>query len=147
MPYNESVSVDHFQPKSRASELAYEWDNFRLTTARVNWYKGSHTDVLDPIGLAQGLFQLDFTTFLVRANPSAGVQLKQSVNSTIARLRLNTDDDLVQSRIMWLRAFVQRQDVGWLAARAPFLAQEVTRQGALTNLVALFARLPMVQRT
>ena len=33
------ATVDHFSPKSVRPELAYEWDNFRLASEKLNNYK------------------------------------------------------------------------------------------------------------
>lgn len=60
-------SVDHFVPKSRRPDLAYEWSNYRLALPQVNSYKGDSVDVLDPFVVPEGWFILDFPSCLVRA--------------------------------------------------------------------------------
>lgn len=140
MPLNGSASVDHFVPKSLNSKLAYEWDNFRLTTCRVNSHKDNATDVMDPIGLPVGLFEINFRTFHVVVASSAPLEEQQRALATIERLQLNDDDILVNARVSWLRAFVAQPDIDFLRQKAPFLALELERQGALPMLQSLFKR-------
>jgi len=91
-------SVDHFQPKSTYSHLAYEWSNYRLAHSKINSYKGNSVGILDPFHIQPGWFILDFANCHVRPNPATAQAIQNSVSHTIAVLRLNSDDSLVQFR-------------------------------------------------
>ena len=39
------VTVDHYAPKSKRPDLAYEWDNYRLSSSIVNSRKRDYDDV------------------------------------------------------------------------------------------------------
>ena len=128
-PGVDHTSVDHYIPKSRNTGLAYEWTNFRLARSKLNGWKGDWQDVLDPVSVQSGWFTLNFTTFLIF--PGAGLQapVKQAVEATIKRLRLNAETDYVNERT---RA-VYRYSAGvapfsLLQERYPFIAQEMQRQ-------------------
>jgi hypothetical protein len=43
-----AASVDHMAPKSLSWDRNYEWDNYRLCSARLNARKNDFTDVIDP---------------------------------------------------------------------------------------------------
>ena len=122
-------SVDHFMPKSSAPAQAYEWANFRLSRARMNSRKSNHNDVLDPFTLPGRWFTLDFRSFLIFPNHALSGGKKRTVQQTIDRLGLNTEDDYVQERVEVVREYCLGQstvatvDVFW-----PFIASEMKAQ-------------------
>lgn len=122
-------TIDHFLPKTRRPDRAYEWDNYRLALHRMNLYKGDRTDILDPFSLNDGWFVLDFPSCLVRPGADLTAEQKQQVETTIDVLKLNEDDSLVQDRcdvmVMFARGEVA---LAFLEKRYPFLAAEVLRQ-------------------
>lgn len=122
-------SVDHFLPKSATPSKAYEWSNFRLCRARLNNHKGNHEDVLDPFKLSPGWFQMDFRTFLLVANPCLRQSDQDLVQATIDRLKLNTDNDYVNERVVVVSEYCKGKiTFATLEKRFPFLAAEMTRQ-------------------
>lgn len=141
------TSIDHYVPKAADPSKAYEWGNFRLCRSRLNHNKDQHRDVLDPCAITDGWFVLDFTTFLIR--PAAGLEsgIEAAVRSTIARLRLNADNDYVNERIAVVRDYtLKRIAFTDVSAKYPFIAQQMTNQNFDTSfkprLVAFFARFP-----
>lgn len=122
-------SVDHFVPKSTDPSQAYEWDNFRLSRARLNNRKGNHNDVLDPFALPGRWFTLDFKTFLIFPSHTLSNSERTKVQETIDRLELNADDDYVQERVNVVREYSMGRltmdtiDVYW-----PFIAEEMKAQ-------------------
>jgi len=123
-------TIDHFLPKSRRPDRAYEWDNLRLSLHRMNVYKGDRTDLIDPCSVSPGWFVLDMPSCLVRAGDGLTPKQKQSVETTIEALRLNNDDSLVQDRCDIMLMFAQGDvQLPFLQKRYPFLAAEVLRQG------------------
>ncbi|WP_313808926.1 hypothetical protein, partial [Sphingobium sp.] len=126
----EQGSVDHFHPKAIHPNLAYEWNNFRLSSGRVNSSKGNQTDILDPFEVQNDWFFIDIPSCLLRANPALNHDVRVKVSHTINSLRLNQDDNYVQERCNILIEYA-REDVtfNFLERRYPFLAKEVHRQG------------------
>jgi len=126
----EQGSVDHFLPKSTHPHLAYEWNNFRLASGRVNTSKGNQSDILDPFHIKDDWFYLDIPACLLRANPALEKPLRNKIAGTINSLRLNQDDNYVQERcnilIDYARADLSKN---FLQRRYPFLAKEIDRQG------------------
>ena len=47
------ATVDHFQPKRRYPCLAYEWDNYRLASPRINQFKGIAKTYWTPLPLGK----------------------------------------------------------------------------------------------
>lgn len=136
----EQGSVDHFLPKTAHPNLAYEWDNFRLASGRVNSSKGHNTEILDPFSIDDDWFHLDIPACLMRPNPALEKPIRAQVSGTINTLRLNQDDNYVQERCNILIEYAQGDiTLGFLERRYPFLAKEVARQQLGPNdLKALF---------
>lgn len=132
-------TIDHYLPKTRRPDRAYEWDNYRLALHRMNGYKGDRTDILDPFSLGEGWFVLDFPSCLVRPGDGLTPEQRQQVETTIDALRLNSDDSLVQDRcdvmVMFARGEVA---LPFLQKRYPFLAAEVIRQNIQSTANTLF---------
>jgi hypothetical protein len=97
---NNHTSVDHFIPKATLPSHAYEWSNYRLCRARLNSFKSNSLVVVDPFFIGPNWFVIDFTSFLLKPNPSAAVNLtaKLRIQKTIDCLHLN-DNDYVQERL------------------------------------------------
>lgn len=140
-------SIDHYLPKSKYPEYAYEWSNYRLARARLNNRKADHEDVLDPFALKDRWFILDFRSFLLHPNSRLKAEQRNSVNATIARLGLNSDDDYVNER----SSVVQRYCQGSLSLTTmerywPYVASEMRAQQFDTqirpNLPQSFLSLP-----
>lgn len=122
-----SVSVDHFYPKSAHQEKAYEWDNYRLTTAVMNGYKGDRY-VLDPFEIKDGDLIIDFPSCLVKPRSSMSPAEKSKALATIQILHLN-DEDQADRRCEIVMAYISgtisRQ---FLKEKYPFIAEELERQ-------------------
>jgi hypothetical protein len=134
-----SDSVDHFMPKVDRPNLAYEWDNYRLASQRVNSHKGNSQDVIDPFVVSNGSFVIDFPSCLVK--PAAGLRKapEAAVIKTIEVLRLNLDDTFVQERCDLMVEFAYgRVTIEFLENRYPFLAEEVRRQELETTAAEIF---------
>ncbi len=134
-------SVDHYIPKSLSPAQAYEWDNFRLSRARLNNSKGNHRDVIDPFSLSGRYFTIDFTSFLVRPNGTLSSSNKTKVQKTIDRLKLNLDNDYVQERIGVVRGYCLGQLPATTVARYwPFIANEMRVQDFDNKLLPVMRR-------
>ncbi len=126
------VSVDHFEPKHTNPFRAFDWDNFRLTSSRMNSRKGRSQDVLDPFQIQNGWFEIDFTTGRVKANQDIDLQIQNQVKQTIKRLRLN-DMRSKKQRIQFLdRWLAKKINLEVVKEDAPFIYMEILRQGFTT---------------
>jgi hypothetical protein len=123
-------SVDHFLPKSSHPLLAYDWNNYRLTHAKINGYKANSVGILDPFHIQPGWFILDFANCYVKPNPNEAQGVRDMVTRTINVLRLNSDDTLVQFRFSLVRDYSKNLvNMDFLDLRYPFIATELRRQG------------------
>jgi uncharacterized protein (TIGR02646 family) len=122
-------TIDHYQPKSRRPDLAYDWSNFRLAAPRYNSRKGTHQDVLDPFLIQEDWFVLEIPSLMVRPNAVLPPKIADQVQKTIDRLRL-CDQISVKARLDWIGPFRDGDcSIRLLERRAPFLAYELKRQG------------------
>jgi|LDZU01.1.fsa_nt_gi hypothetical protein len=130
------ATVDHFLPKSRHPQGAYEWENYRLSCDRANNNKGDSTDVLDPFLIQPDYFVLNFPSLLVKPNASLQADEKRKVERTIAILRLN-EECFIQDRLHWLREYIYTQDTHFLRRHAPFIAYELERQHLESSIITM----------
>ncbi|MEO1256193.1 MAG: hypothetical protein AAFY41_15090, partial [Bacteroidota bacterium] len=136
-----SATVDHFLPKSVYPDLAYEWDNYRLASSKLNAKKGVATDVMDPFELKPFSFILLFPAMLVKPQPDLENDEKKRLWATIDRLGLNDDEALVQSRYKWVEAYSDGKiSFNFLLEKAPFIASEIDRQNLHGSLSIMFSR-------
>lgn len=128
------VSVDHILPKSKRPELAYEWNNYRLTTQIMNNYKDDNL-IVDPFEIHNGDFILDFPSCLIKANPNLPREKIDKIQFTIDVLKLNSNDDQVQARCDIIISFVNEEiSKQYLKRRYPFIAYELERQNLLDKI-------------
>lgn len=123
--------IDHFKPKSRHRNLAYRWDNLRLSSAAMNRRKGGQT-IADPFTLPIAAFRINFLTGRIRINPDFNSAMRICLAETIHRLDLNS----AEARKTRTDAYVGYKkerglDVEDLTRRYPFAAFEMMRQGRL----------------
>jgi uncharacterized protein (TIGR02646 family) len=125
-------SVEHFKPKSKYPDLAYEWDNFRLVCGLLNGRKGNYEDVLDPFKLTQPVFGLEPLSGEIFVRGDCPAKLRAKAESTLTRLRLDSDPECRKVR----REHAQRilrgdwsKDEG--QAASPFVFQALVDAGLL----------------
>jgi hypothetical protein len=134
IPYDTGAdTVEHFQPKDRYPQQAYEWANYRLVCATLNGRKGTNEDVLDPFHIQNGWFVIDFPSLQIKPAPGLDPGLTESIQKTIDRLRLNNEGTCLKSR----EAYIKDYCLGcitftYLRRKAPFLGLELERQNLVT---------------
>lgn len=124
-----NTTVDHFIAKTRNWRRAYDWNNFRLCAGYVNSAKGDQALPLDPFTLETGLFALELDEFQVVPGPKAIGRMLSKVERTIEVLKLNHDRCLRERREYADSYREGEVSWEWLQKRAPFVAQELARQG------------------
>jgi uncharacterized protein (TIGR02646 family) len=95
---SDHTTIDHFVPKNRNAQLAYEWSNFRLVRSKLNRRKDIFEDVIDPCALQSGWFRLNFTTFMLEPDVNISAEAQIRIATTISRLQLNDDPAYVTER-------------------------------------------------
>lgn len=128
-------TVDHFHPSSRSRyrSLAYEWLNYRLACSLMNARKRDFEDVVDPFKIQNSWFALEFSSLAVMPGPGLRKNVRQRVNATIERLKLN-DKECTDSREAYFSEYrrvrqIDPEAFDILRRRAPFIASELERQG------------------
>ena len=118
------VTVDHYAPKSKRPDLAYEWDNYRLSSSIVNSRKRDYDDVLDPFLVQDDWFYLVLETGHIYSNPTLKDSDKNIINSTINRLKLD-DGEMRSMRCKWWEEYITGHiDDDYLRRKAPFIYKE-----------------------
>lgn len=131
-----SATVDHFVPKSKDWQLVYEWSNYRLCSSAINAHKREREITLDPFTLDPGLLALEFVELQVKPGPAAREGTLDIVKDTIDVLGLN-HRECIKAR----QEYVEQYRIGppegialsRLERHAPFIAQELRRQGLLVR--------------
>ena len=124
-------SVEHFAPKSKHRNDAYEWQNYRLVCSVMNSRKREFEDVLDPFEVEDGWFRLQLTTMKVLPNTTLPQDIKNAIADTIRRLKLN-QSDCIEARSNYYVEYISGEDplpFRLLKRWSPFVAMEVERQG------------------
>jgi len=129
-PVSGTPSVDHFAPKSRRWDRVYEWSNYRLAGALINARKRDFGDVLDPFDVHDGMFALDLLALKAVPGPNAGDRSAE-VEATIARLGLDGRDYHDELEHYYQEYTCGSVSIAFLHRYAPFLAQELRRQGRM----------------
>jgi hypothetical protein len=124
-------SVDHVIPRSRSWRQIYEWSNYRLAAAVINSKKNDLELVLDPAVIRSGWFALDFLSMEVGIGPTASTSQHTKIRNTIDLLGLNLQDCIDQRSEYYLDYKSRDISLRWLERRAPFIGQELRRQGKL----------------
>lgn len=136
-----SPSVDHFYPKSKYHELAYEWSNYRLTTQKMNSYKGDKI-IIDPFKIKNGDLMIDFPSCQVKPRSDMETVEKTMAAETINILHLN-DDPMVINRydiiVNYINGYISKV---FLERRYPFIASELNRQNLYDTIGERFKSLP-----
>ncbi|HEV7660832.1 MAG TPA: hypothetical protein VGO55_13420 [Allosphingosinicella sp.] len=132
-PVTGAHSVEHFAPKSRAPNVAYEWNNYRLACAKLNARKNNFTDVLDPFLLQSGTFELGVLDGSISPSKSLTAPNLALAQATMDRLNLD-DQEMRAARLYYIDQYLQgRFDSDFLREESPFIWFELQRQGLLKS--------------
>lgn len=83
-----AASTDHFIAKSSLAGEAYEWNNFRLSCLAPNRSKNKYDDVIDPIGMAEHTFVINFSSGEISPNPALPAKQKALARKPLPALSL-----------------------------------------------------------
>jgi uncharacterized protein (TIGR02646 family) len=125
-------TVEHFLPKKIYPLQAYDWANFLLVSARLNSRKGDWLDVIDPFSMPEQCFHLNFTNGLLTVNSSLPKVTQDVAKSTIRRLHLNRDVDLIKDRLADFQDYIDDKiHISIFQRSNPFAYSEAVRQNLL----------------
>jgi hypothetical protein len=141
-----TISIDHFIPKTIAPRLAYEWDNYRLTTQKINNNKGDIIGLIDPFEVQFGWFILDFPSCLIKPNNELPITEYEKVKFTINVLKLNSDDEIAQNRCNIIIYFINGDiSFKFLKEKYPYIAYEIERQNLMDNIQNYFKTIDLTE--
>lgn len=124
-------TVDHMTAKSTSWDKIYEWENYRLSSGLMNARKNKYDDVIDPFKVVDGLFSLEFVAFQVSAGPKVDKNSAAIVQSTIARLQLNSVE-CCRARSTYVIEYRNGNiNFDFLKRKAPFIALEMYNKGEI----------------
>lgn len=124
-----AASTDHFIAKSQNAGDAYEWSNYRLSCLGPNRNKNKFDDVLDPIGLTQNTFVINFASGKIAPNPALSPAQKAAARKTIRRLKLDSPDNN-KMRAQHYKEYLEGDcSLNFLQRKSPFVHAEIVRQG------------------
>jgi hypothetical protein len=133
-----SASVDHFIPKSKSPQLAYEWDNYRLTTGIINNNKGEQTGLIDPFDVQAGWFVLVLPGCDIKPCATLDEIDSKKVEHTIKVLKLNSSERS-NKRYGIIQEYIKKDiTFDFLRKRYPYIAYEIERQGARKDIGKYF---------
>jgi len=119
-------SVEHFVPKTQDARLAYEWNNLRFVSSRLNARRGKK-EIIDPFQVQLGMFTIRFPSLDVAVGEE--FENQEILHETIRILKLN-DDVSVESREEYVKLYAdQVVTKQYLKERAPFIYAEICRYG------------------
>ncbi|MGP0070294.1 MAG: hypothetical protein ACLQGP_42670, partial [Isosphaeraceae bacterium] len=125
-----SPTVDHMIPRTVDWNQVYEWENYRLACSLMNSRKHDAIAVLDPFRVEPGWFELELVGFQVMAGETLPPRVRERVDRTIARLRLN-ERDCREAREDYAVEYWNGLPFSRLIRQAPFVAMELRRQRRL----------------
>ena len=124
-------SVEHFKPKSKYPQLAYEWLNFRLVCGLMNGRKGDYEDVLDPFELPPKTFDFNPQSGGLLVHRDCPANIRAKARATIDRLRLD-DADCRKVRLEHVdRLFAHDWTLEETRRQSPFVVACLEAQGLI----------------
>lgn len=133
-PGTSSPTIDHIVPKSQDWRLVYEWTNYCLCAVVVNAKKGELLTLVDPFSVEEGWFALNLATFEVELGPKPAPSSLDRISATLPILNLRGCCRLREEYVNRYRLGPPHGiDLQYLEWRAPFVALELRRQGALVR--------------
>lgn len=128
-------TVDHFVAiQDDTPQGAYEWSNYRLACSLMNALKGTSADIIDPCALPKDAFALDLDTFEVVLGSGFDEAHRDQADRT---LRLLNSAECKSMRRRYFDTYWNPDVPGqpiplwFIEKQAPFLAQEMRRQGRI----------------
>ncbi len=133
----EEGTVDHYLSCATHRHLAYEWSNYRFTSARMNSIKGTENEhVLDPFEIGDDWFEIHLPSLQMGITTHVPFEHRERALYTLRRLDLRDGEAIIRRRQSWYQAFREQGiTLHELKRRAPLIARAVEKRlgGINTN--------------
>lgn len=128
----EDGAIDHFEPKSKYPQLAYEWSNFRFIGPLCNSLKNDRgsDEILDPLLVEDDWFRIILPSLQLTINKDKIPQeYQQLAQNTIKLPHLDHDERFIVTRQAWLSMYQEGNiTLHGLYRVAPLLAKAIEEQ-------------------
>ena len=125
-------TVDHFVSLDEDKSKAYEWDNYRYSSAWINSSKRNapSSRLLDPLSIEDGWFEIMLPSLQLTVSDSVPRRLRARAEYTLERLRLIHDERVIRQRDTWYRMYRRGElRLDGLRRLAPLIAAAVEKAG------------------
>lgn len=120
--------VEHYRSKSKYPEEAYDWDNYRYASPKINQWKSDSDEILDPFEVEDGWFEVQLSSLQLIRTRLLPTDKNSLAKSTLDRLRLGTGEDLIKERRAYYREFLEGDcTLGSLSGKAPLIGRAVEK--------------------
>lgn len=128
--YEPVGTVDHFVPVDADETLAYDWGNFRFASAWINSSKCKSTEILDPLLVRAGWFEILLPSLqLVPVKEAIPEHLRELAEKTLERLHLRDDERVLRQRRKWYQLYQEgKLNLAGLQEVAPLIAVAVKKR-------------------
>lgn len=127
------LQTDHYKDKLNFPALAYEWDNYRLSSLSANRAKGNKS-VLDPCLIENDWFELDFATLFIRPSlyvPSNYLNDVEKYITSKDGLNINSNRQIAARKQYWSDYQNQITTKVYLEREYPFMYWQAVNQGLI----------------
>jgi len=126
----EEGTVDHYRSCSTHRTLAYEWPNYRFTSARMNSIKGVADDrVLDPFEVGDDWFEILLPSLQMMPTERITPEHRERAAFTLKRLGLRDGESILRRRRAWYEQFLTGGlSLNGLRHHAPLIARAVEKR-------------------
>ena len=129
--YEPIGTVDHFLPVDADETLAYEWRNFRFAAGWINSSKSKATDILDPLAVQAGWFEVLLPSLQLVVTEHVPDEFRAQAQHTLFRLHLRDDERVIRQRRRWYQMYQEgKLSLEGLRANAPLIAAAIEKQMA-----------------
>ncbi|HYN21100.1 MAG TPA: hypothetical protein VE078_09080 [Thermoanaerobaculia bacterium] len=127
--YEPVGSVDHFLSCKNHLARAYEWSNYRFSSAWINSSKQNADDqVLDPHEVEDGWFEILLPSLQLVLTDAVPREWRAQAEHTLRRLHLRDDERIVRQRRAWYQMYEEgKLTLEGLHETAPLLARAIER--------------------
>lgn len=123
-------TVDHYRSCTNHRHLAFEWQNYRFASARINSVKGAADDrVLDPFEVGDDWFEIQLPSLQMIATDRIPPEQRDRADFTLDRLKLRAGPQLIRQRSSWYSAFLKGGlSLAGLYTFTPMIARAVEKR-------------------
>jgi hypothetical protein len=128
--YEPIGTVDHYLSCDNHRHLAYEWSNYRFSSAWINSSKGTIDDqVLDPFLVKDDWFEILLPSLQLVLTDAVPPEERQKAEFTLQRLHLRDDERVIRQREAWYQMYLTGEiTLIGLEKKAPLIARAIRQK-------------------